>query len=278
MVIVAAGCGVGLTQTLGGGSQTEAQGVTCSGPPTLQGKPAALRADAAGLFLWHDRGGWHLRAVARRGQAPRVYVARISGVAVRRARIERGERGDRVTRVGDGVRIRTAVAGRDADEARFSLGCGAASFQLRRVGGPVSARTINLGRSGTAPAAAFTAPAPPARSGVRGRVTLGPACPVEGGGQDCRRTPYPTTVDVARGNGGSKQAPQEPEPVASVRTDGEGRFEVALEPGGYRLTARPRDAATARPIFVTVDAGLLTDVIVEVDSGIRGPAVGAPVP
>jgi hypothetical protein len=66
-------------------------------------------------------------------------------------------------------------------------------------------------------------PAGGADSGIRGRALLAPACPVE----PCSVSEQPYTGSfVVRKDGAV---------VAKVKTDGEGRFDVRLEPGQYVL-------------------------------------------
>jgi hypothetical protein len=55
--------------------------------------------------------------------------------------------------------------------------------------------------------------------------------------------------------------------VARTRTDGEGRFRVALAPRTYRVTSR--SGATLRPAHVTVASGGYRRVTFKLDVGIR---------
>jgi hypothetical protein len=60
--------------------------------------------------------------------------------------------------------------------------------------------------------------------------------------------------------------------VATVRSDGDGRFTVALDPGDYVLQAIVEEGGpgmSAKPVDVTVTSGAFVDVIVPMDSGIR---------
>ena len=84
---------------------------------------------------------------------------------------------------------------------------------------------------------------------------------MEGTGEDCSPQPLATTVDV---NGAAGA------PGRSVATDGSGRFRIELAPGRYQLAARPVDPiGSSQPAYVTVTEGLVTEVTLTVDSGIR---------
>jgi len=101
----------------------------------------------------------------------------------------------------------------------------------------------------------------PGESGVRGVVILWPTCPVEGIGDDCRPQPAEATVRV-RGRSSAATA-------ATVGTGPDGRFQVALPPGGYVVTVETPKAEHCDPVDVTVASGRYTDVTVRCDTGIR---------
>lgn len=63
-------------------------------------------------------------------------------------------------------------------------------------------------------------------SGIRGRVVLGPTCPLQRIGQSCVR-PYQTKITIRVEPSGRL--------AARVRSSTDGRFTVALAPGRYRL-------------------------------------------
>lgn len=97
-------------------------------------------------------------------------------------------------------------------------------------------------------------------SGIAGEVVLWPLSPVERPGTINHR-PYQAAVRITDEAG---------RPVAQVRSDASGRFELRLAPGVYRLhpesvAARPR----AREQTVTVTPGGLTPVRITYDSGKR---------
>jgi len=112
-------------------------------------------------------------------------------------------------------------------------------------------------------ACANRASSPSGDSGVRGTVLLGPTCPVESMESPCPDRPL-ADVEV--------QVLQRGDVMATVRSDGDGRFTVALEPGAYVLQAVVEEggpAMSAKPVDVTVTSGAFADVTVPVDSGIR---------
>jgi len=99
-------------------------------------------------------------------------------------------------------------------------------------------------------------------TGVRGVVLLGPMCPVVNLDSPCPDEPIPSmNVEVTQ-NG---------DVVATVVTDAQGRFEVALEPGTYELRAVLESPGPpfARPVSATVPSSGYAQVDVSVDSGIR---------
>jgi hypothetical protein len=100
-------------------------------------------------------------------------------------------------------------------------------------------------------------------SGIRGTVLLGPTCPVETLESPCRDRPLADVeIRVLRGD----------DVVATVRSDGEGRFAVALDPGRYEVRAVVEEGGpgmSAKPVDVLVTNGVFNEVNVPVDSGIR---------
>jgi predicted small lipoprotein YifL len=101
-------------------------------------------------------------------------------------------------------------------------------------------------------------------SGIRGLVTLGPTCPVqtENDPQPCSTT-YAATLEI------HDQATDEL--VTTVTSGADGRFEVRLGPGTYRIVPQVAEVLPiAGPVEnVVVAAGRFTEVQVDFDSGIR---------
>lgn len=100
-------------------------------------------------------------------------------------------------------------------------------------------------------------------SGIRGTVLLGPTCPVETLESPCPDRPL-ADVEI--------RVLRESDVVATVRSDDEGRFAVALDPGRYEVQAVVEEGGpgmSAKPVDVVVTNGVFKDVNVPVDSGIR---------
>lgn len=100
-------------------------------------------------------------------------------------------------------------------------------------------------------------------SGIRGTTAAGPQCPVEIAGSPCPDEPLAAEFDVDAPNG---------DVVAHVRSDANGRFEVALQPGRYVLDPEPPSDSGfpfGKPLDVVVRAHRFTRVTVTFDTGIR---------
>lgn len=101
-------------------------------------------------------------------------------------------------------------------------------------------------------------------SGIRGLVTLGPTCPVqtENDPQPCSTT-YAATFEI------HDQASDNL--ITTVASGADGRFEVRLAPGTYRVVPQVAEVLPiAAPLEnIVVAAGRFTEVQVDFDSGIR---------
>lgn len=101
-------------------------------------------------------------------------------------------------------------------------------------------------------------------SGIRGRVVLGPRCPVISPGMEdtCKAKPYQATLIVRQ-----KETLRQ---VARVTTDRNGTFHVVLPPGTYVIEplsgGRP---PVGHPATVSVEPGKFTDITIIYDTGIR---------
>ena len=105
--------------------------------------------------------------------------------------------------------------------------------------------------------------APDTHSGVRGRVLVGPSCPVVQAGATCPDQPYPASLDVVNPVGRL---------VARLRADERGEFAVGLPEGTYSLAATAADDAPlpwTEPLEIVIRSGAWTEVTVRMDSGIR---------
>lgn len=119
---------------------------------------------------------------------------------------------------------------------------------------------VLLGRLGVETGGA--SPAPGGQTGIEGQVTIGPNCPgPDTGDPACASKPYQAQITIlttARAT------------VQSVQSDSAGHFLVLLNPGTYILAPVsgvhwPRAAEQT----VTVQAGQITHVTVDYDTGIR---------
>ena len=121
---------------------------------------------------------------------------------------------------------------------------------------------MQLGRGRDAPTTDLILRRPP-ETGVAGRVIRGPTCPVVG--PQCPPQPQPAPggiqIDTFVGDRGDSSY------VKTITTDDRGRFETDLDPGRYVLT--PEQGPASRPSVVSVDAGVISDVELTVDTGIR---------
>lgn len=109
--------------------------------------------------------------------------------------------------------------------------------------------------------ASSQSPKSPTGTGVYGLVTAGPTCPVERVDQPCPPRPVVAEIDlrVARGK-----------TVVSTRTDGAGRFSLAVGPGRYTLIVVTSSVLPRCPSpTVTVASGRALRVDVSCDTGIR---------
>ena len=110
------------------------------------------------------------------------------------------------------------------------------------------------------PAVGAFAPCP-APSGVTGRVTAGPTCPVERPDQPCADKPVETTLRLLRKDGSV---------AASGKSSADGSFRMLAAPGSYRLVADwPSRIGGCGPVEVTVDYGRFSYADVSCDTGIR---------
>ncbi len=116
-------------------------------------------------------------------------------------------------------------------------------------------------------AAALPAGAQPTDGVVRGQVLMGPVCPgpriVDR--NDCAPRPAAASVNVYAAGGGAGAAP-----AKRVRTDAQGRFQVTLAPGQYRLVPEAvSGTATGKPREITIGPGSATDIQLLLDTGLR---------
>lgn len=106
----------------------------------------------------------------------------------------------------------------------------------------------------------------PFKSGVRGRVTLGPTCPVmrEPPDPGCVDKPYQTKVQVFAKQSASVF------PFSTVETNSSGAYTVALPPGDYTLkpvSGSPFPSCETKDVTIAPD--VMSNLDLTCDSGIR---------
>ena len=103
----------------------------------------------------------------------------------------------------------------------------------------------------------------PAGPGIAGRALAGPTCPVvKPGDPACNDRPVAGASIMIRDGSGTV--------VAEVTTDANGRFQLVVPPGPYRIEPQPVEGlmGTAQATEVTVDGTFLL-VQIAYDTGIR---------
>ena len=104
-------------------------------------------------------------------------------------------------------------------------------------------------------------PTPTLDSGIVGKVTIGPMCPVQREDDPCPPQAYQATLTIVTKGGID---------LGQIVTAEDGTFKVALQPGEYVLHPEsPSVLPFAQEQAFTVLAGEYTEILVEYDSGIR---------
>lgn len=115
-----------------------------------------------------------------------------------------------------------------------------------------------------ASSASSASSAPSQDSGIDGRTMVDAGCPVIRLGTPCPERPLSARITVTSAAGGGT--------VATVTSDADGRFRVALPPGTYTLhpaNLLGSPVPLAMPKTVNVTAGHYTTVEIPFDSGVR---------
>ncbi len=120
-----------------------------------------------------------------------------------------------------------------------------------------------VGRSG--PKCEFAqCPSPSNKSGIKGRVTLSPTCPVERFPPDpnCAPKAYSTLIDIIK-EGSTKI-------LKTIQSDASGVFNVDLSLGSYVLQAHGGQTMPSCPlVLVAVKSNQYTNIEISCDTGIR---------
>lgn len=97
--------------------------------------------------------------------------------------------------------------------------------------------------------------------GISGTVTAGPTCPVEIAGSPCPPRVWTGTVRATGSDGTTRE----------TQTDAEGRYRLPLPDGTYDVTPVTDGGGppSAAPVSVTVTAGAMQTLDLQVDTGIR---------
>ena len=234
---------------------------SCSLAFDHRGAPSPAAQAASWSAVSRDRRGWRLRLHA--GSAPlEATVSADARLLIRSASgaLRPGLRHSR-------RRISlTLSAGPGTRELRFTAGC------ATRIAFTFSSQAVLLG-AGAAPAASFTLRRP-ASTGVAGRMIAGPTCPVVRPGCPPARA-VPGTVEISAAP--STRSSGSGMPVKTLSTDAGGAFATDLAPGDYTLVGRPSGtqpptpsgSSTSRPELVHVASGVVTEVTLTFDTGIR---------
>jgi hypothetical protein len=122
-----------------------------------------------------------------------------------------------------------------------------------------SSTTIKTGTRATTTTA--SEPPPIEGTGVAGRVTAGPTCPVERPDQPCPPNPVAGRVEAIDAAGHT---------AGSAPTDSVGRYAIRLEPGDYTLRVATAGRFPVCPeTAVSVPAGPAVTIDIGCDTGIR---------
>jgi hypothetical protein len=99
-------------------------------------------------------------------------------------------------------------------------------------------------------------------SGIRGIVLLGPTCAAQPIDASPCVTPYAARLVILDANG---------DPVATVSSGSDGRFEVKIAPGDYVIQPEsgPDGVPSSSPQSVTVVPDEFVEVEIDFDTGIR---------
>lgn len=126
-------------------------------PLSVQGEPRKFEVGGpAGYYVWHDRGGWHLRTTSP-WRVGHTFTGRItSSDDIEVLRIHKNEDADQVRLEGEQISF-SFDTHKHVDGVDFKVGCTeSVTFELQAEGYDVPAPRIRLGLTGSAPSNPFT--------------------------------------------------------------------------------------------------------------------------
>lgn len=143
----------------------------------------------------------------------------------------------------------------------------ATSTTAARDTGTASTVAPPEGTSATIPPTSSSVPPPPETrppggSGVFGKVTAGPTCPVAQAENPCDPRPVDAEIEARTSTGAV---------VATTHTDDTGAYDLQLAPATYTLVAATGSTPLPRctPITITIAAGETAQANIDCDTGIR---------
>jgi hypothetical protein len=247
-----------------GGSERARSCSQTGWPATAGGSP---RLVSHGYYVFNNAWGWHLRLKGAAGTSLHGRVttnARIglSGAsATVRKSLRTSGRAISFSFAGTGAAERIDFRARCATELSFKLGASSAPTGP----GPPADLPVFLGVRGRAPTPSFRLQRP-ALTGVAGRILIGPTCPVV--------TPNCAPAKAEQGTVRIETAPGSRRGggqfVKRVKSDKHGVFSTTLPAGSYVLVVEKASGyPVPKPMTVDVEAGVVSEVTLILDTGIR---------
>ncbi|MBI2610110.1 hypothetical protein HYW53_02950 [Candidatus Giovannonibacteria bacterium] len=101
------------------------------------------------------------------------------------------------------------------------------------------------------------------KTGIKGKVFLGPLCPVVREGEECPDRPFETKLGIT--------TPNEWNLIKEIKSDSKGEFFAEIAPGEYAIRSIPSDKVFPYCISPTfkVETEKITEIQVSCDTGIR---------
>jgi hypothetical protein len=261
-VVAAVAAAASAVIALGGGAAASSSPGCAKGawPESASGAPRrSISANGSTYAVWRGGTTWHLGLQANTSGVLAGAVSADGHLAVVHATAPARSA---LRRTAHAFSFRLAGTGAP-QEIRFTASC-AHRLSFRFSGG-----TIHLG-SGSAPAPSFEVRRPPA-TGVEGRIIAGPTCPIVT--PNCPPA-KPAQAEVRIETAPATRSSGAGQLVQSVASDSNGAFSASLAAGDYIVTATPAASGFPLPrsVRVHVEAGVVTQATVALDTGIRGPA------